>query len=102
MMPTRGVSGTTDRSRTICPLPSHSLFAVLPRRVGFDERRSWVLGLIVENLSRESVPCLTSFKRIDGQHMELPHGRNLLKAHSHKLATWLAEDGSLVFREETF
>ena len=30
---------------------------------------------ILENLSRESVPCLTSFKRIDGQlrrHMELP------------------------------
>ena len=29
-----GVSGMIDRSRTVCPLPSHSLFAVLPRKVG--------------------------------------------------------------------
>ena len=92
-----GVSGTTDRSRTICPFPSHSLFAVLQGGLGLTSAvrgcwaahwASWtdcfaminkrppeVGRIILENLSRESVPCLTSFKRIDGQlrrHMELP------------------------------
>ena len=103
------VSGTTYRSRTSAH-SQDSFFAVLPRKVGFDERRSWVLGRTLGKLDRlyrddqQAAPRSgthhlrkTSHARVfrasrpsrglmdsSGGTWNFPHGRNLLKAHSHK------------------
>ena len=87
-----GVSGTTDRSRTICPLPSHSFFPVLPRRVGFDERRSWVLGRTLGKLDKLSRDDQQAAPRSGTHHLRKPLTRECSVPHILQEDRWSAQE----------